>query len=108
MLPAAGQAQSPLSDEEVVRRVLEGDTGLYEVLMRRHNQRLYRVARSIIADADEAEDVIQDAWVRAYTHLSQFAGQAKFSTWLTRSAIHEALARVRTNRRQVQMPLDPD
>src|SRR4051794_336515 len=93
-----------LSDEEVVRRVLNGETGLYEIIMRRYNQRLYRAARSIVGEAAEAEDLIQDAYVRAFTHLSQFAGDAKFSTWLTRIAVHEALARSRKRRREVQMP----
>jgi len=62
--------------------------------MRRHNQRLYRAARAILRDDSEAEDVLQDTYVRAYQHLGQFAGRAKFSTWLTRIAVHEALARV--------------
>jgi RNA polymerase sigma-70 factor, ECF subfamily len=83
----------PLSDEEVVTRVLAGDTGMFEVIMRRHNQRLYRVARAILRNDGEAEDVMQDAYVRAYEHLNQFAGKAKFSTWLTRIAVHESLAR---------------
>jgi len=82
-----------LTDEEVVTRVLNGETALFEILMRRYNQRLYRVARSILRQDDEAEDVMQDAYVRAYQHLGQFAGRAKFSTWLTRIAVHEALAR---------------
>jgi RNA polymerase sigma-70 factor, ECF subfamily len=85
--------QPSLSDEEVVARVLAGDTAMYEVVMRRYNQRLYRVARSILRDDGEAEDVMQDAYVRAYEHLNQFAGKAKFSTWLTRIAVNEALAR---------------
>ena len=82
------------SDEEVVRRVLAGETALFEILMRRYNQRVYRAARAILRDDDEAEDVMQDAYVRAFQHLGQFAGRAQFSTWLTRIAIHEALARV--------------
>src|SRR5947207_8406685 len=80
-------------DEEVVKRVLDGETALYELLMRRHNQRLYRLARAILRDDAEAEDVMQDAYVRAYQHLAQFEGRSKFATWLTRIAIHEALAR---------------
>ena len=67
--------------------------------MRRYNQRLYRVARAIVRDDSEAEDVMQDAYVRAYQHLSQFARRAPFSTWLTRIAVHEALARVRQRSR---------
>lgn len=88
-------AQSELRDEEVVGRVLAGETALFEILMRRYNQRLYRVSRGILRDDGEAEDVMQDAYVRAYEHLNQFAGRAAFSTWLTRIAIHEALARKR-------------
>ena len=85
----------PLSDEEVVRRVRAGETGLFEVIMRRYNQRLYRVARAIVRDDAEAEDVTQQAYVNAYRHLDQFASRAMFSTWLTKIAVHEALARAR-------------
>jgi len=84
-----------IPDEDIVKRVRGGDTALYEILMRRHNQRLYRIARSIVRDDAEAEDVMQEAYVRAYEHLSDFMGEAKFSTWLTRIAIHEALGRIR-------------
>lgn len=86
---------NPLSDEDVVRRVVAGETELFEILMRRYNQRVYRVVRAIVRNDDEAEDVMQQAYVNAYEHLRQFAGDAKFSTWLTRIAINEALARVR-------------
>src|SRR5215467_3349503 len=84
-----------LSDEEVVRRIIEGERALFEILMRRYNQRLFRVTRSIVANDLEAEDIIQDAYVRAYEHLNQFEGRARFSTWLTKIAIYEAYARVR-------------
>lgn len=87
------------TDEQVVTRVLAGETALYELLMRRHNQRLYRVARAILRDDAEAEDVMQDAYVRAYQNLASFEGRAKFATWLTRIAVHEALARVRKRSR---------
>ena len=87
-----------LSDEEVVRRILQGETALFELIMRRYNQRLYRVARAILRDDSEAEDVVQDAYVRAYQHLAQFAGRSRFATWLTRIAIHEALARSQRRR----------
>jgi len=86
------QLETP--DEQIVARVLEGETALYEIIMRRYNQRLYRAARAILRDDSEAEDVLQDTYVRAYQHLRQFAGRAKFSTWLTRIAVNEALARV--------------
>jgi len=90
-----------LTDEEVVERVCKGERALYELLMRRHNQRIYRAARAIVRDPAEAEDVMQDAYVRAYENLSSFAGRATFATWLTKIAVHEALARVRRRGRFV-------
>ena len=96
-------SQEPLSDEKVVARVLAGETAMFEIVMRRHNQLLYRVARSILRNDAEAEDVMQDAYVRAYEHLDQFAGRAKFSTWLTRIAVHEALARQRRGNRYQEL-----
>ncbi len=87
------------SDEQIISRVLAGETALYELVMRRYNQRLYRVARAILRDDAEAEDVMQDAYVRAYQHLASFEGRAKFVTWLTRIAVHEALARTRRRSR---------
>jgi RNA polymerase sigma-70 factor (ECF subfamily) len=101
--PALQTAAVPttLSDEEVVARVLAGDTSLFEILMRRYNQRLFRVARGILADDAEAEDVAQEAWLRAFRELAGFRGEARFSTWLTRIACHDALARVHKRRRLV-------
>jgi RNA polymerase sigma-70 factor (ECF subfamily) len=88
-------ANAGISDEEIVRKVIGGETALFEVLMRRYNQRLFRVARSIVKNDLEAEDIIQDAYVRAYEHLSQFEGRSRFSTWLTKIALYEAYSRVR-------------
>ena len=95
-----------LSDEQVVTRVLAGQTALFEVLMRRHNERIYRAARAILRDEHEAEDVMQQAYVNAYSHLRQFDGRSKFSTWLTRIAVHEALARARHRGRYMTMDED--
>ncbi len=92
-----------LSDEEIVARVRLGEAALFEIIMRRYNRRLYRVARAIVGH-DEAEDVVQDAYVRAYEHLDQFKGRAQFSTWLTRIAVHEALARARRAGRFIDVP----
>lgn len=92
-----------LSDLEVVERVRAGETGLFEVLMRRYNRRLFRVTWSILLDGDEAEDVVQDAYVRAYQHLDQFEGRARFATWLTRIAAYEASARRRKRQRLVAL-----
>jgi RNA polymerase sigma-70 factor (ECF subfamily) len=96
------------TDEEVVDRVLAGETALYEIIMRRYNQRLYRVARAIVRDDAEAEDIMQDAYVRAYQHLNQFSRLSPFSTWLTRIAVHESLARVRRRSRLDQLDLIED
>ena len=84
-----------LSDEQIVAQVVGGQTALFEVLMRRHNERIYRAARAILKDETEAEDVMQQAYVNAYSHLKQFDARAKFSTWLTRIAINEAITRAR-------------
>jgi len=88
-------AGSSLTDEEIVAMVRAGHVALFEVLMRRYNQRLYRIARSILHGHEEVEDVMQETYLRAYAHLGQFAGRARFSTWLTRIAVHEAATRAR-------------
>ena len=92
-------------DEEIVARVVAGDTSLFEVLMRRHNTRLYRTVRSIVKDETEVEDVMQQTYVAAFGSLRQFAGTAKFSTWLMRIAINEALGR---RRRALQLVPDEE
>lgn len=91
----ATTASSTLADEEVVRRVLSGEGALFEILMRRYNQRLYRAARSVVKDESEAEDVMQQAYINAFTHLHQFEERARFSTWMTRITLNEAFARRR-------------
>lgn len=94
-LPARRAALEGMTDEEAVRRVRDGEAALFEIVMRRYNQRLFRVARAILRDDAEAEDVLQQGYVNAYAHLHQFAGQARFSTWLTRIVTYEALGRLR-------------
>jgi RNA polymerase sigma-70 factor (ECF subfamily) len=106
-----------LPDEEIVRRVAAGETDLFELLMRRHNPRVYRAIRSILRDEDEAEDAMQQAYVSAFLHLREFAGGSRFSTWLTRIALNEALGRLRrrrpfvaldaTNAEESAMPSEP-
>lgn len=96
-------AQSNFSetpDAELVERILAGEKTLYEIVMRRYNQRLYRVSRAIVQDEQEAEDIVQETYTRAYLKLDQFAGAAKFSTWLTKIAVNEALARIRKRGRE--------
>jgi len=93
-------ADERLSDEEAVRRICAGESALFELLMRRHNQRIYRAVRAILR-TDDVEDVMQQAYLNAYQHLDQFAGEARFSTWLTRIAVNEALGRRRKGEREV-------
>ncbi|HSP14004.1 MAG TPA: RNA polymerase sigma factor [Thermoanaerobaculia bacterium] len=85
----------PISDEEIVARVVAGETVLFELLMRRHNQRVYRTVRAILGADQEAEDVMQQTYLNAYSHLASFAGQARFTTWLTSIAVNESLGRRR-------------
>ncbi len=86
-------AGADLSDEQIVDRVRSGDTAAFEILMRRHNQLLYRTVRSVLRDEAETEDTLQETYVRAFMHLDQFLGRARFSTWLTRIAVNEAFHR---------------
>jgi RNA polymerase sigma-70 factor (ECF subfamily) len=92
---AVAPGNHELSDAQTIEQVLNGNTAMFELLMRRYNERVYRAARAIVRDEQEAEDVMQQAYVNAFTHLRQFNGSAQFSTWLTRIAINEALARAR-------------
>lgn len=105
MEPLPPNAGESLTDEEIVGLVRAGNVALFEVLMRRYNQRLYRIARSILHGHEEVEDVMQETYLRAYAHLDQFAGRSRFSTWLTRIAVHEAVLRVRRAPAPAGIPL---
>ncbi len=89
---------SGLSDEELVRRIRAGETGAFAAVMQRYNQRLYRVARAMVRDDGEAEDVVQAAYLRAFAALPGFRGEAALGTWLTRIVLNEAFGRVRGRR----------
>ena len=93
-------ALTQLSDPQVVLRVLEGEKELFEILLRRYNQRLFRVIRSYINSEDDVRDIMQDAYVKAYIKLEQFNNQSSFSTWLIRIGINEALQFIRKRKRQ--------
>jgi RNA polymerase sigma-70 factor (ECF subfamily) len=84
-----------LKEETVIKRILSGEKELYEILVRRNNQKLYRVIRSYLKDEAEIEDVMQNSYIKAYTKLYQFNLESQFSTWLIRIAINEALAALR-------------
>lgn len=84
-----------ITEEEVVTRILKGEKELYEILVRRNNQKLYRVIKGYLSDEAEIEDVMQNSYIKAYTKLYQFKQNAAFSTWLIRIGINEALARIK-------------
>lgn len=89
------RAMGTAPDMEVVQRVLDGDTASFELIMRRYNRRLFRIARSVLRNDADAEDVVQDSYVRVFEHLSGFEGKGAFSAWLTKIALNEALGHLR-------------
>ncbi|MGV6829167.1 MAG: RNA polymerase sigma factor [Flavobacteriales bacterium] len=84
-----------IKEAEVIKRILSGEKELYEILVRRNNQKLYRIIRSYIKDDAEIEDIMQDSYVKAFTKLYQFKLESSFSTWLIRIGINESLARLK-------------
>jgi RNA polymerase sigma-70 factor (ECF subfamily) len=98
--PRPAVPATPLGDDELVRRIRGGEYALFEIVMRRHNQQLYRAARAIMKGDAEVEDILQAAYLNAFSHLDQFESRARLSTWLTRIVIHEAYARRRQQQRQ--------
>jgi RNA polymerase sigma-70 factor (ECF subfamily) len=98
----------PGTDDEaaLIALALEGNQAAVRAIVRRHNSRLHRVARSVVRDQAEAEDVVQEAYLRAFSNLSSFRGASSLSTWLTRITLNEALGRVR--RRSPTMVASPD
>jgi RNA polymerase sigma-70 factor (ECF subfamily) len=84
-----------MTDVELVERIRAGDRGLFEILMRRHNQQIYRAVRAVMGNDSEVEDVMQQAYLNAFAHLDAFEFRSQFSTWLTRIALNEAFARRR-------------
>ncbi len=87
-----------LTDEQIVQQVVSGETELFGIIVRRYNQRLFRVIRSYIPSEDDVQDIMQEAYVKAYINLPQFRNQSSVSTWLTRIAINEALLHIRKNK----------
>ena len=85
-------------DADLVRRAQERDGSAFRTIMQRHNRRLYRLARSILRNDREAEDVVQEAYVRAFTHMETFRGDSSLATWLARITMNEALGRLRRQR----------
>lgn len=87
--------QNKINESEIIQRVLSGEKELYEILVRRNNQKLYRVVRSYLKDEAEIEDIMQNSYINAFTKLYQFKLEASFSTWLIRIGINESLARLK-------------
>jgi RNA polymerase sigma-70 factor (ECF subfamily) len=105
MMPAnVARAATPLADETgLVARAAARDEAAIRTLMRRYNQRLYRLARSVLRDDAEAEDALQQAYVHAFTRLGTFRGDASFSTWLSRIVLNEAIGLLRRRRRPAEL-----
>ncbi|HEY6952364.1 MAG TPA: sigma-70 family RNA polymerase sigma factor, partial [Bacteroidota bacterium] len=109
MESAKQETAQTVSDEEIITRVMNGEKSAYELIMRKYNQRLFRIVRSYLADEDEIEDVIQEAYIKAYEQLPRFERRSLFSTWLIRIAMNEALARVKHRKRFAPaVPDSPD
>lgn len=94
--------QPDLTDENVVGRILNGEKALFEILMLRYNQRLFRVIRGYLNDKEEARDVTQNTYLKAYENLASFRGGSSFSTWLIKIGINEALMRLRKLKRKLE------
>ena len=103
---AASTPRSDDDDADIVRRIVAGDRTAFELLMRRHNRRLYRLARATLRNDAEAEDALQDAYLNAYRSIAQFRGDARLFTWLSRLVLNECFARMRRDaRRQNVLPM---
>jgi RNA polymerase sigma-70 factor (ECF subfamily) len=100
-----GLAQKPEAAEEaeLVERARRNDAHAIRLIMQRHNRRLYRIARSILRDDSEAEDALQEAYVRAFSHLDRYRGEARLGTWMVRIVMNEALGRLRRRRETVDL-----
>jgi RNA polymerase sigma-70 factor (ECF subfamily) len=97
---------SSLSDDEIVKRIKQGDVDAYASIMRRYNQRMYRIARSIVTDDAAAMDIVQEAHIKAYTKLDSYRGETNFFAWLAAITRNEALMFIRKYKREVSMQDD--
>ncbi|MGD0973376.1 MAG: sigma-70 family RNA polymerase sigma factor [Candidatus Korobacteraceae bacterium] len=103
------KVSEPVSDESVlVNAARNGDVGAFEQLVRRYDRNVFRIAQHITQNREDAEDVVQDAFLKAFQNLGQFQGQSKFYTWLVRIAVNEALMRLRRRRPERTVSLDED
>jgi RNA polymerase sigma-70 factor (ECF subfamily) len=103
------KVNEPVSDElALVNAAKKGDVTAFEELVRRYDRNVFRIANHITQNREDAEDVVQDAFLKAYSNLGQFQGQSKFYTWLVRIAVNEALMRLRRRRPERMVSLDED
>ena len=101
--------EEPVSDElALVQAAKAGDVGAFEQLVKRYDRNVFRIAQHITHSREDAEDVVQEAFLKAYTNLAQFQGQSKFYTWLVRIAVNEALMKLRRRRPERFVSLDED
>jgi RNA polymerase sigma-70 factor (ECF subfamily) len=98
--PSRAESSKDAPDPVLVGAIAEGDHAAFETLMRRYNGKLFRIARSIVKDDSDAEDVLQDAYMDAYRHIDDFRGDSQVATWLTRIVINQALMRLRKEKRR--------
>lgn len=103
-LTAATVMPAASGEMQLVGRALAREVGAFHTIIKMHNQRLYRIARSVVRNDSEAEDIVQEAYVRAFAQLGDFRGESSLATWLSRIVINEALGRLRKRRRTVAMP----
>ena len=94
-----------VSDEDIIERIKAGDIDAYGSIMRRYNQRVYRIARSIVTDDAAAMDIVQEAHIKAYTKLNDFQGKSSFITWLASITRNEALMYLRKHKREVTLSI---
>ncbi len=96
--------RAPTVETDLIERAKGRDEAAIRTIIKSNNQRLYRLARGILRDDSEAEDVVQDTYIRLFTHLDEFRGEASLTTWLSRIAINEALGRVRKRKLVAPLP----
>jgi RNA polymerase sigma-70 factor (ECF subfamily) len=101
-------ATGNLDELALVEAAKKGDIGAFEELVRRYDRNVFRIAQHITQNREDAEDVVQDAFLKAYGNLAQFQGQSKFYTWLVRIAVNEALMKLRRRRPERTVSLDQD
>ncbi|MET6999326.1 RNA polymerase sigma factor [Chitinophaga defluvii] len=106
-LKTKSDESSKMPDNTVVKRILSGEKELFEILLRRYNQTLYRAIRSYLKEEEDINDVMQDTYLKAYEKLQQYQGAAAFSTWLIRIGINEALLRIRNSRKHQMLYTEP-